>query len=140
LRTALVLIVLALPLIDIWGLFLLAGSFGRWLVLWLVVAAVFGVVIIVQERTRMGPRMQAMLRGGEWTLPSLLYTFRRLVAGILLVFPGVLSDVVAVVLLLLPDQIPVAEPAHPAGSPQVIEGEFHKVEPANDEEEDEENP
>ena len=132
-RAALVLIVLAFPFIEIWGLVELARAFGWWLLLWLVFTAIVGVVIIVQERMRMGPRLQAMLQGGAWTLPSLLYTFRRLAAGILLVFPGVFSDVAAVILLLLPERSGASEMNTPSGGPQVIDGEFRKVEPAIDE-------
>jgi UPF0716 protein FxsA len=88
---------------------------------------VIGIAIIGQERSRMGPRMTAMLRGGETSLPRLLSTFRRLAAGILLVIPGVVSDVIALVLLVLP----APQEAIPDG-PQIIEGEFRKVEAAGE--------
>ena len=131
-RGALVLIVLAFPFLELWCLVELARAFGWWLAIWLVCAAVLGIVVIVRERTRMGTQLQTMLQSGAWTLPTLLYTFRRLVAGILLVIPGVLSDIVAVVLLLLPERelAPAASPS--ATGPQVIDGEFRKIEPAND--------
>jgi UPF0716 protein FxsA len=132
LRAALVLIVLALPFLDLWGLWELFRFIGPFPTLTLVaVAALIGFAIIRTERVRMGPRLQAMREGGAWTLPSLLYTFRRLVAGILLVYPGVLSDVLAVFLLLLPERSPGAM-AQPPGARQIIDGEFRKVESAND--------
>lgn len=120
-RGALVLIVLAFPLVEIWAVVELARAFGWWIVLWFAIAAAIGIVIIGQERARMGPRMRAVLAGGETSLPRLLSTFRRLVAGILLVIPGVVSDVLALVLLLLPGPQPEAE------APPVIEGEFRRV-------------
>jgi len=122
-RGALVLIVLAFPLLEIWALVELARAFGWWIVVWFAIAAVLGVAIIVQERARMGPRMRAVLAGGETSLPRLLGMFRRLLAGILLVIPGVVSDVLALILLLMPE--PKPEP----GAPQVIEGEFRRVGP-----------
>jgi UPF0716 protein FxsA len=127
LRGVLVLIVLAFPLVELWGVVELARAFGWWIVVWFLIAAVLGIAIIGQERSRMGPRMKAMLAGGETSLPRLLSTFRRLLAGILLVIPGVVSDVFALVLLLLP------APKHtmPDG-PQIIEGEFRKVETAGE--------
>jgi UPF0716 protein FxsA len=132
LRAALVLIVLALPFLDLWGLWELVRFIGPLPTLALVVvAAVIGIAIIRSERVRMGPRLQALREGGAWSLPSLLYTFRRLVAGILLMYPGVLSDVVAVILLLLPEQTAGAT-AQPASARQIIDGEFRRVEPAND--------
>ena len=126
-RGALVLIVLAFPVLEIWAIIELARAFGWWIALWFLIAAVIGIAIIGQERARMGPRMRAVLAGGETSLPRLLSTFRRLVAGILLVIPGVVSDVLAVILLLLP------APKEPATEgPQVIEGQFRKVEPAGE--------
>lgn len=129
-RALLVLIVLAFPFIEIWSLIVLAREFGGWLLLWIVFTAILGIFIIAQERARMGPRLQAMLRGGAWTLPSLLYTFRRLAAGILFLIPGVFSDVLAVILLLLPSNLEALDATREG--PQVIDGEFRKVDAAND--------
>jgi UPF0716 protein FxsA len=132
LRLLLILIVLVFPFAEIWGLVLLARAFGSWFLLYLVCAALLGIFIIRRERARMGPRMKAFLAGGTSPLPALLYTFRYLTAGILLVIPGVLSDIAAIVLLLLPTR-PEQPDAPAAGpGPQVIEGEFHKVEAANE--------
>jgi UPF0716 protein FxsA len=126
-RGALVLIVLAFPVAEIWAIVELARAFGWWIALWFLVSAAIGIAIIGQERARMGPRMRAVLAGGETSLPRLLSTFRRLVAGILLVIPGVVSDVLALVLLLLPSPKKQA-----ADGPQVIEGQYRKVDPAGE--------
>lgn len=137
-RLALVLIVLVFPLVDLWGLYQIMRAFGPLLMVCLVVIAAFaGVFIIRQERLRMGPRLHAMLAGGDWSLPELLYTFRRLAAGILLVFPGVLSDILAIVLLLLPERARPAgfdfrPGAEAARGPAVIEGEFREIDAASD--------
>jgi UPF0716 protein FxsA len=127
----LVLIVLVFPFLEVWGVVLLSRAFGLWFLLYLLLMAMIGIVIIRQERVRMGPRLQAMLTGGTAPLSALLYTFRRLVAGILFVIPGALSDVLAVILLLLPEPRATSETGV-ADSPQVIEGEFRDVSAAND--------
>jgi UPF0716 protein FxsA len=132
LRAALVLIVLAFPFVEIWGVVELSRIFGVWFLLWIAFTAVLGVAIILNERSRLGPRLTAMLQKGGWSLPALLYTFRRLIAGILLLIPGVVSDVLAVILLLLP---PTSEAESTRGGSEVIEGEFHAVDPANEAEE-----
>jgi UPF0716 protein FxsA len=128
LRVALVLIVLAFPVLEIWSLVILARFAGWWLLLWIAISAVIGVVIILRERARIGPNMRAMLQGGASSLPELLYAFRRLVAGILLVIPGVVGDVIAVVLLLLPAPTPKPEPGQSAA--QIIDGKFRRVDSA----------
>jgi UPF0716 protein FxsA len=129
LRAVLVLIVLAFPFVEIWGVVILSRVFGGWFLLWIAFTAVAGIAIIVHERSRLGSRLTAMLQKGGWSLPALLYTFRRLIAGILLLIPGVVSDVLAVILLLLP---PTSEAESTRGGAEVIEGEFHAVEPANE--------
>ena len=131
-RGVLVIIVLVFPIAEIWGIVECVRAFGWWLALWMVLAAIAGTAIIRQERARMGPRMKQMLEGGNTSLPNLLFTFRRLVGGILLVIPGVLSDIVAVLLLVLPARAESLAPGAGAGGggPQIIDGEFRKVEPA----------
>jgi UPF0716 protein FxsA len=129
LRIALVLIVLVFPFVEIWGVWELWRIFGGWFLLWIAATAVLGIVIIVRERSRLGPRLNAMLQKGGWSLPALLYTFRHLIAGILLLIPGVVSDFLAVILLLLP---PTSATESTRGSSEVIEGEFHPVDPASE--------
>ncbi len=132
-RAALVLIVLALPFLDLWGVWELFHIVGPIVTsVLLIAAAVAGATIVLQERMRMGPRLQVMLKGGEWTLPSLLYTFRRLVAGILLIYPGVLSDVFAMVLLMLRDRVPVAETVKQSTAARVVDGEFRRLDTASE--------
>jgi UPF0716 protein FxsA len=131
LRVLLVLIVPVFPFLELWGVVLASRAFGLWFLLYLLLMAVIGIVIIRQERVRMGPRLQAMLTGGTAPLSALLYTFRRLVAGILFVIPGALSDILAVILLLLPEP-KVTNETGAAGDPQVIDGEFRDVTAAND--------
>ena len=131
-RVLLVLIVLVFPVAEIWCLVLLARAFDGWFLLYLVIAALLGIAVIRRERARMGPRLKAFLAGGTSPLPALLYTFRYLTAGILLVIPGVLSDIAAVILLLLPARPEEADANAAAPGPQIIEGEFQKVEAANE--------
>ena len=126
-RGLLVIIVLVFPIAELWSMVELARIFGWWLVLWFIVAAIAGGTVIIRERSRMGPRMRDMLQNGNVSLPTLLYTFRTLIAGILLVFPGVLSDLIAILLLIAP-----ARAVAPDSGPQVIDGEFRKIDSGNE--------
>jgi UPF0716 protein FxsA len=130
LRVALVLIVLAFPVLELWSLVALVRLAGWWLLLWIAITTVIGVVIIVRERARIGPDMRAMLQGGVSSLPELLYSFRKLVAGIMFVIPGVVSDVIAVILLLLP--APTPKPVPDQSAAQIIDGKFRRVDTAKD--------
>jgi UPF0716 protein FxsA len=66
------------------------------------------------------------LRNGDSILSGVMNTGRTLIAGLLLIFPGVLSDIVAICLLLIPFRVPVASSAGISGN-TIIDGEFRRV-------------
>ena len=80
---------------------------GGWVLAWLVFAAIAGVVLIKQARFSLISRLTSALSQGQFSLAAFIDSFRTVIAGLLLIFPGVISDVMAMVLLL----IPVREPA-----------------------------
>ena len=51
-----------------------------------------------------------------------------MLAGLFLIFPGVISDFIALTLLLLPRRVPepVQAHAHARGPGHVIDGQFHR--------------
>ena len=74
-----------------------------------------------------------MLFRSQFSLAAIIDSFRTVLAGLLLIFPGVISDVMALFLLLLPLREPAyqrAPRATPNGtrirSDGVIEGEFRR--------------
>jgi UPF0716 protein FxsA len=87
----------------------------------------------------MAPKMMQSLAGGN-PVKALLGTARNMVAGVLLLIPGVISDVIAVVLLLIPieqNKPPVQEEVsgkayrkpryQQSANDDVIEGEFTHI-------------
>lgn len=126
-------ILLAFPLIELVGLIVLAGRIGGLAVLlWLIVSALAGLWILRNQRLGMLlTAWGALNAGGQMSLYQMLWPLRFMLAGVLLIFPGVFSDLIALVLLL-----PLRGPALGAGMggepPQaandsVIEGEFSRV-------------
>ena len=82
---------------------------------------------------RLVTRLAAALSQGQFSLAAIIDSFRTVLAGLLLIFPGVISDVMALFLLLLPLREPAyqrAPRATPNGtrirSDGVIEGEFRR--------------
>ena len=82
-------------------------------------------------------RLAAELSRGQFSLSAIIDSFRTVVAGLLLIFPGIISDVLALILLLLPIREPALQHAHAragrAATPPrrsdgggVIEGEFRR--------------
>ena len=70
--------------------------------MWLTGSAVAGLCVRTHERAQFRTRTLAALHGDQSLMRGLLDSGRRVLAGMLLIVPGVITDVVAMVLLLLP--------------------------------------
>jgi len=141
-----VLLLLSFPVLEAIGIFWIADAIGGWVLLWLLLAAVAGVLLIRLERVAWGARLLFAVQSGQSPLLSLFASGRILLAGSLLVFPGLISDVIALVLLLMPgtwgrrkpdplrpanddDPSPQPSPARGEGAnvtPTTIDGEFRR--------------
>lgn len=135
-------ILMGFPLLEGAVLYKLAAGptgHGGWVLAWLVFAAIAGVVLIKQARFSLISRLASALSQGQFSLAAFIDSFRTVLAGLLLIFPGVISDVMALALLLIPVREPVFEPIRPragrdgyakndtsAGAGGVIEGEFRR--------------
>jgi UPF0716 protein FxsA len=97
-----VLLLLSFPVLEAIGIFWAADIIGGWVLLWLLLAAVAGVMLIRVERVAWGARLLFSVQSGAHPLSALFASGRILVAGGLLVFPGFISDAIALVLLLIP--------------------------------------
>lgn len=97
-----VLLLLSFPVLEAIGIFWAAAAIGGWVLLWLLLAAVAGVMLIRVERVAWGARLLFSVQSGAHPLSALFASGRILVAGGLLVFPGFISDAIALVLLLIP--------------------------------------
>lgn len=135
-----VLLLLSFPVLEAVGIFWMAGHVGAWVLLWLLVAALAGVALIRFERAAWGARLLFSLQSGGHPFAALFASGRMLLAGGLLLFPGFISDAVALVLLLIPGTwqrprragddgpAPQAAPGHSptSGAPATIDGEFRR--------------
>ena len=121
---------LALPIAEISILISLANQYGWWVLLYLVVVALLGLQLIRDEKLLFSVRMMQNLTQGGNPIKALFGSARNIIAGILLIIPGVLTDIIAVVLLLIPvnksGQNASKHQARQAANDDVIEGEFHR--------------
>jgi UPF0716 protein FxsA len=144
-RVALFLIFVAFPLLELAVLIKLGEVLGFWPTIGLLfVAAVLGFAIIRDQGVSMVGRMFANLQEGQFPLESVVDSYVLIIAGFLLIAPGVISDAIGLLLLIPPlrrwgirralaDLVPpssVSERARPAKSerPIVIEGTYERVE------------
>ena len=100
-RFVMLAIVLIFPLVDL----MVTARFARWsgvpLWMWLTASAAAGLWVLANERAQFRSRTLAAFRGDS-LMRGLLDSGRRVLAGVLLIAPGILSDGIALLLLLLP--------------------------------------
>ncbi|WP_333840512.1 FxsA family protein [Pelomicrobium sp.] len=122
--TLLLLALLAFPLLEIWGLVQLGQALGGWILLPLALSAFVGWALIRGERRLFAQRLEQARAQGDMLLCALLDSGRQFLAGALLLFPGVVSDLLALLVLLLPWRSLSTDPPRDEG---VIEGEYHRL-------------
>jgi UPF0716 protein FxsA len=127
-RLLLVAILLGFPLVEAVVLVRLSETLGWWLFAWVVLAACVGIALIKEARFALLARLAAGFAQGRFSIVALTDSARTVVAGLFLIFPGVVSDLIALSLLLLPGPRFVAESARRRQPPgTLIEGEFRRT-------------
>lgn len=137
-----VLLLLSFPVLEAIGIFWVASAIGGWVLLWLLLAAIAGIMLIRVEGVAWRARLLFSMQSGANPLAAMFASGRILLAGGLLVFPGFISDVIALGLLLIPgtwtgrkpdplrpanDDAPFPEPPPTRGeTPTTIDGEFKR--------------
>lgn len=129
-RVLLLSILLGFPLLEATVLVRLSsGGHGWWVFAWCVLAACAGVALLKEARFALVARLAAAVSQGQFNIAALVESARTVLAGLLLIFPGVVSDFIALTLLLLPIPRPVIEPTAPfrPASGTIIDGEFRRT-------------
>lgn len=126
-RLLLIGILLGFPLLEAVVLVRLSQTLGWWVLAWVVLAACAGMALIKEARFALVARLAAGLAEGEFSITALTHSARTVLAGLLLIFPGVVSDLIAITLLLLPGPRAVKpSQARRPGPGRLIEGEFRR--------------
>lgn len=130
------LILLAFPIAEIWLLIELAQQYGWMLLFYLLGIGWLGLRLIREEKASFSLRMMQNLAAGGSPAKAVFGSLRNIIAGFLLILPGVITDIIAVTLLLIPiKQTPpgessLNEPFHSspnqAANDDIIEGEFRR--------------
>ena len=133
-RFVYLMIVLGFPLLDLYT----TVRFARWtgvpVWMWLGLSVVAGFLLLRNERLAFRHRTIAAMHGEQSLLRGLFDSGRKVLAGLLLLLPGVVSDLLALVLLALPLNIgrsseePYPAAAHGSMRRSTIKGEYRRVE------------
>ncbi|HEV8501915.1 MAG TPA: FxsA family protein [Casimicrobiaceae bacterium] len=95
-------ILVAFPVLDLCASVSLARWSGVPLWAWLTASTLAGFTLLRAERGAFRAQTVAVLHGEEPLFRGLLDSGRKVLAALLLIMPGIISDALAVVLLLLP--------------------------------------
>lgn len=115
-------ILLGFPVLEISILIKLGEQYGWWVGAYLLGSAALGWLLIQEERLAVFGRLYQASQGTQTPIRALLTSASRLVAGVLLILPGVITDVIALLILL----IPMPQSKAPPQEDGVIEGEFKR--------------
>lgn len=131
-RFVVLFIVLIFPVLDV----LATIRFARWtgipMEVWLVASTIAGIALLRKERMTFRAKTLAALRGDQPLLRGLLDSGRRVLAALLLILPGVISDLFALLLLLLPINLGPPLVTQPAAAGRgfarkSLEGDFRRL-------------
>src|SRR5260221_14583722 len=118
-------IVLAFPIADLY----LTSRVARWsgipLWVWLGGSFVAGALLLNNERSEFRTKTVAALHGEQPVLRGLLDSGRRVLASLLLMLPGIASDIVALVLLALPLNLGRAD--EPLAAGDAVDADYRRV-------------
>jgi UPF0716 protein FxsA len=115
------------PVAEALTIFWSANTFGWWTMAWLISAFVAGLLLIRYERLAFAPRMMFNLRQGQSPFRALYLSTRLFLAGGLLMFPGLITDILAFILLLIPGTWRQSSSIkRRAANDDIIEGDFSR--------------
>ena len=110
-RLALLVILLGFPVADLYVTVRFAQWSGVPLWVWLALSIASGLLLLRNERLAFRAHVVAALHGEQSLLRGVVDSGRKVLAGLLLLLPGVLSDLIALMLLMLP--INTGDPVEP---------------------------
>ena len=125
-RLFIILILLAFPVLEIWLIIDLTAQYGWWFIAYLVIVTFLGWRLIQEEKQLFAGRMMQTLAQSASPGSALFGSVKNLIAGILLLIPGLMTDGIAVILLLIPSTSSPSKAAFKQGAANddVIEGEY----------------
>ena len=127
-RIFLIAILLGFPFLEAVVLVRLGETLGWWVLAWVVLAACAGMALIKEARFALLARLAHGVAQGRFAIAALTDSARTVLAGILLIFPGVVSDLIALTLLLLPGpRVVVESGVRRRAHGTLIEGEFRRT-------------
>lgn len=127
-RFVLLLILLGFPALDVYVTLQFAAFTGIPLWFWLAAGTLAGWILLRHERVSFRAKTHAALSGHAPLLSSMLDSGRKVLAGVLFIMPGLVTDVAALALLALPINLTAGrlQPQTSSGV-KVLDGEYRRL-------------
>jgi UPF0716 protein FxsA len=121
---------LAYPFLEVMSLIWLADTIGTfWTLIWVIASFCLGILMLRHHRLAMGLKLMHDVRTGQVGINSLLGIARYFIAAVLLLIPGLISDAIALILLLpWKSKSTIGQPRPDDG---IIEAEYRRVDPVD---------
>jgi UPF0716 protein FxsA len=125
-------ILLAFPAADVYVTSRIARWTGVPLWIWLAGSFLAGLLLLRNERIQFRARTVAALHGEQSILRGVLDSGRKVLAAFLFILPGIVSDLMALVLLALPMNVGSSFEPQPQYAGRVrrdaIDGDYRRIE------------
>lgn len=95
-------LVVLIPIFEIWGYFKLGAMYGWWYFLYILIVGFLGWKMIKEEKSQLLVKMMSSFQNAGSPIQMLFGTAKNMIAGGLFLFPGVFTDLLAVLILVLP--------------------------------------
>jgi len=95
-------LVVLIPIFEIWGYFKLGALYGWWYFLYILIVGFLGWKMIKEEKSQLLVKMMSSFQNAGSPIQMLFGTAKNMIAGGLFLFPGVFTDLLAVLILVVP--------------------------------------
>jgi UPF0716 protein FxsA len=127
-RFVVLFILLSFPVLDLIVTMRIARWTGIPTLLWLLISAAVGLMLLRHERGGFRERTLGALRGDQPLMRGLVDSGRKVLAAMLFILPGILSDALAVALLLLPINVGGRLATQAAAGFDSLDGDYRRIE------------
>ena len=130
-RLVVLVILLGFPVADLYATVRFAQWSGVPVWVWLGLAVISGLLLLRNERLAFRASVLAALHGEQPLLRGVVDSGRKVLAGLFFLLPGVVSDVLALALLLLPINTGTPQPVSAGRNAwrrgDAVDGEYRRI-------------